>query len=81
MRRWIDHLVTHPGAYADFEDYIAEIEINLNKRLLKAVKEDDIPQAKVLSAELTAYQNIAKRIKTCARERNSQITYQETINQ
>lgn len=79
MRPWIDHLITHEGAYADFNAYIKEIEHEINKRIILLLKKDQIPEAKDLATELGAYKTISDKIKACARERRSQITYQEQI--
>jgi len=77
MRTWIEHLITHSGAYDDFGDYITGIEKTLNASILKAVKEDDLITARNNAAELTAYQKIQKSVEASAREMRSQIDYQQ----
>jgi len=77
MRRWIEHLITHSGAYDDFSDYIKSIEKTLNESILKAVNEDEMTKARSYAAELTAYKQIHKRVEASARELRSQAEYNQ----
>ena len=64
MRTWIEHLITHEGAYNDFIEWADGIDTQLKKDLQKAVIGNKMVEARNIASEITVYNNIKRSIKS-----------------
>ena len=75
MRVWIAHLISNSHALSDFQVYVAEAIIDLNKKLTSLIRDGKMDEAQNIAYEIKVYEDLKKAVSRELREQRSQSDY------